>query len=78
MIGKLLKTIRRKSGLSQSEIAKKMNLARSTITHYELELSQPTFEIIEKIANECGYDIVFIERKTKETLSSKNIDREEI
>ena len=75
VISEILKYIRRKKKLKQSDISKKTNLAVSTISGYETNYSQPTFEIIEKICEVCGYEIIFRDKKTKEEVSSKNIDR---
>lgn len=78
MIGKVLRTMRRKNNLSQENIAKKIGYARNTLSQYENEILQPDFATIEKIANECGYEILFYNKKLNETLTTKNINREEI
>ena len=70
--------MRRKSNLSQEQIGKLTGYAKNTITQYEKELRDPSFDTIEKIANECGYKILFYNEQTKDTLTTKNIDREEI
>lgn len=78
MVGKILRTMRRKNNLSQEQIGKLTGYAKNTISQYENETRDPNFETIEKIANECGYKIIFYNEKTKDTLTTKNIDREEI
>lgn len=78
MIGKILKTMRKKSNLSQEQIGKITGFARNTISQYETETLQPEFSTIETIANECGYEIQFVNTATKEVLTSKNINRKEI
>ena len=79
MIGKILKTMRKEANLSQAEISKKIEFARNTISQYETGEIQPTFETIEKIANICGYEIIFKKKKNdKILLSSNNIEREEL
>lgn len=78
MIGKLIKTMRRKANLSQEQIGKLTGFARNTISQYETGVLQPDFKTIEKIANECGYKIIFVNEKNKEQLTSQNIEREEI
>ena len=75
MISEILKYLRKNKKIKQIEIANKTNLAVSTISGYETNYSQPTFDIIENIADICGYDIIFRDRVTKEEVSSKNIDR---
>lgn len=75
MISDILKYLRKSKKLKQSEVASTANIAVSTISGYETNYSQPTFEMIEKIANICGYDIIFRDRKTEYEVISKNIDR---
>lgn len=75
MISDILKYLRKSKKLKQSEVASIANIAVSTISGYETNYSQPTFEMIEKIANICGYDIIFRNRKTEYEVTSKNIDR---
>lgn len=75
MISDILKYLRKSKKLKQSEVASIANIAVSTISGYETNYSQPTFEMIEKIANICGYDIIFRNRKTEYEVSTKNIDR---
>lgn len=78
MVGKILKTMRRKNNLSQEQIGKLTGYAKNTISQYETETRHADFEAIEKIANICGYKILFYNEETKETLTSENITREEI
>ncbi len=78
MIGKIIKTMRRKAGLTQEQIGKVCGFARNTISQYETGTLQPDFNTIEKIANECGYRITFINTKLKNELNTQNIDREEV
>ena len=75
MISDILKYLRKSKKLKQSEVASIANIAVSTISVYETNYSQPTFEMIEKIADICGYDIIFRNRKTEYEVTSKNIDR---
>ena len=78
MIGKILKTMRKSSNFSQSDLAKRIGYARNTLSQYETETIQPDFETIEKIANLCGYEIIFQNNQTKDVLTSKNIERKEL
>ena len=45
-----LKVLRKKNHLTQDELAKRMNLARSTIAGYETKGRQPAYEILERFA----------------------------
>ena len=75
MISKILKYMRMQKKLNQTELAKTLNIAQTTLSGYETKYSNPTFEIIEKIANCCDYEIVFRNRKTKEEITTENIQR---
>ena len=78
MIEKYLRTMRKRANLKQEDISKKCNIAKTTLSGYENNYRQPTFNIIERIANACGYEVVFRNIKTKEELNNDNIDREEL
>ena len=79
MIGKILKTMRRENNLTQEDISKKAYIGRSTLSDYEREKTDINFENIEKIADICNYEVLFVNKKNKnKILSSKNINRKEI
>lgn len=78
MISKILKTMRKKAHLTQNQLSKLCNMANTTLSGYENNYREPTFEIIEKIANECGYKIYFKNENTNDILTSKNIERKEV
>lgn len=78
MIGKLLKIIRTDKGLKQSELAEKLNIAQTTLSGYETNYSNPKFEIIEEFANNCDYEIVFRNKKTKEEITTDSIKRKDV
>lgn len=60
MIGNILKNMRLSAGLSQKQLAAKLNLADTTISSYERENSQPDFDTIVKIADICGFEFRII------------------
>lgn len=78
MIGKILKTMRKSNKLSQEQVSKLIGYARNTISQYETGTIEPDFQTIEKIANLCGYEIEFKNKKLNKTLTSENINREEL
>lgn len=78
MIGRILTYIRKINKLSQEELARLTSFAPSTISGWETNYRQPTFDNIEKFANTCGYDIEFINRITGEKINTKNITRKDI
>ena len=78
MIGKLLKIIRTDKGLKQSKLAEKLNIAQTTLSGYETNYSNPKFEIIEEFANNCDYEVVFRNKKTKEEITTDSIKRKDV
>ncbi len=71
MIGNILKNMRLSANLSQKELAKKLNLADTTISSYERENSQPDFETILKIADICGFEFRIINQEKQLTTVEK-------
>lgn len=53
-----LKEIRKIRGLTQEELAEKVNVSKFAIRHYEQGQTEPKYEILEKIkiALDCSYD----------------------
>ncbi len=79
MIGKILKTMRRENNFTQEKLAELTYIGRSTLSDYERLKTDINFENIEKIAEACGYEVVFINKKDKnKVLTTKNIERKEI
>lgn len=78
MIGKILKTMRREKKYTQEELAKLAFLGRTTLSDYERMKTDINSETIEKIADICGYEIIFKNKQTGEILTSQNINRKEI
>ena len=78
MIGKALKYMRKKNNLKQDHIAKILNVKSNTISQYETNNRQPTFDIIEKIANECGYSIYFINNKNNDKFKLNDLKRKDV
>lgn len=76
MIGIILKTMRKNAGLKQEAIAKEVKVARNTLSQYETETIQPTFETIKKIATACDYSIIFLNNRTKEEINYNDLLRE--
>jgi transcriptional regulator with XRE-family HTH domain len=78
MIGKIIKYIRVSQNLTQTDLAKKLHIGRSTLSDYEREKTDISFETLEKLAQMCGFRIVFISNKTQEEIHSENIHRKDI
>lgn len=78
MIGKILKAIRLSKGFNQTELAKKLNIAQTTLSGYETSYSNPRFEVIEQFAKKCGYEVVFRNKKDKTEITSESVKRLDI
>ena len=76
MIGTILRNIRKIRGLTQAQIGKKLNLAENTISNYETEYSNPTFNTIKKFIDVCDFDIQFIDKKNNKTYSIGELSKE--
>ncbi len=76
MIGKVIRYVRKTKNLSQEDLASILKMNRTTLGNYETGTRNPTFEIIEKIINKCGYKIYF--ENEKEKFQLKDIERKEI
>lgn len=77
MIGNVLKYMRKKNNFKQEDIAKAIDVARNTVSQYETETIQPTFDLIEKFAYKCGYKIYFESFDKKDRFESKEVTRKD-
>jgi len=66
----MLKYYRKRDGLSQAELARKLGLRPSTISMYEVGEREPNFETEERIADFFNVDL--------NTLRGKDIEREAV
>ena len=66
----VLKGLRIKSGLTQQEMADKLNISRSSIGMYENGEREPSFELLEIIADYLNVDMNYLLGKKE---SSENI-----
>jgi len=76
MIGKAIKIMRIEKNLNQENMAKLINIGRTTLSDYEREKTDINFETIEKIAKVCGYKIFFDNGKQK--FQVKDLERKDI
>ena len=53
-----LLTVRKKSGLTQEEVAKKMGTKKGNISRLEKGGANPSWKTLQNYANACGYEIV--------------------
>lgn len=76
MIGKVLKYMRIKKGLNQEQLAKIINVERTTLSGYETERRDINFKTMEQIANNCGFKIYF--DNGKEKFQAKDLERKDL
>ncbi len=75
MVGKIIKFIRIKRNLKQSDLAKLINTSESTISHYEQDYSSVSLERIKDIADVCNIRIIFLDEVTGEQYSFSDVER---
>lgn len=63
----IFKELRTSAGLTQVEMAEKLNISRSTIGMYEIGNREPDFETLEKIADFFNVDIDYLLGRTNKT-----------
>lgn len=56
----MLKYLRTREGLSQLELSRKLGIAKSTISMYELGRREPDFETLESLCDFFNVDMKFI------------------
>lgn len=64
--GKLIKNARLRAGLSQKEVAKKVGVADTTISSYELCKTKPEFDLFVSILKECNFELLFINKNNND------------
>ena len=69
-----LKDLRRKAGLSQSELAKSIGVSKSSINMYERGEREPGLELLEAIADFFNVDMNYLLGKSDVISESSNID----
>lgn len=74
--GKTIASERKKKGLSQEELAKKVGTISVTIGRYERDEIKPSIDIAFKIADVLGVSLDFLTGKTSIELDNNIIKRE--
>ena len=78
MIGKVIRYMRKQKKYKQEVLGEMIKVKGNTITQYEKEQRNPTFDTIEKIAELCDYSIYFKNNITGEEFTAKDLDRKDI
>lgn len=69
MIGKVIRKMRKSKKINQQKLGTMIGVAQTTMSGYETGYSNPEFSLIKNIADICNYDIIFVERDTKEEIT---------
>lgn len=78
LIGENLAFYRKLSGLTQKQVADAISLNRSTYTKYETGASEPSLEILKRIAVVLNVDLVSLLKEDDEDLSFSDSGADEI
>jgi len=63
MVGTILRNIRKIKKLKQKQVANYLSVAENTVSNYETEYSNITFELAIKFIHECNFDIQLINKE---------------
>ena len=75
MTGKIIRFMRIKKGLKQTELANKLNISNSTLAHYESGYRKITLDTTKEIAEKFDFEILFLDKKTNKTYKFKDVER---
>ena len=75
MVDKIIRYMRLQGGYSQTEIAELLELKQNSISDYERNVSQPSYETVAQIAKICDYEIVFIDKNSGEKITQDDLNR---
>ena len=68
MIGEHIRKMRTAAGFNQMELARHLGIAQNTLSGYETGFSMPNYDMVEKIAALCDFEIVFVDQNSTEAL----------
>lgn len=75
-IGKRISVLRKKNTLTQEELAKRINISRAALSHYEKDRRSPDYETIEKLANFFGVTTDYLLGRSKTPEYNESEDKE--
>lgn len=68
MIGERIKQMRTMAGFSQVGLSKNLGIAQNTLSCYETGYSMPNYDMVEKIATLCEFEIIFLDKNNEEMI----------
>ena len=60
IFSKRIKQVREQAGLSQDDLAQKLNITRGTIGHWENQRREPDIQMLCDLADALGADVDFL------------------
>jgi transcriptional regulator with XRE-family HTH domain len=77
-LGKRIQELRKKAGLSQTDLAQKINISYTQMSRYEVKNVQPPADVLKKIADVFGVSVDYLisgdsEEKAKATLKDTKL-----
>lgn len=76
MIGTILRNIRKIKKLKQKQIANYLSVAENTVSNYETESSNITFETAINFIRECNFDIQFVDKENNKVYTIEELSKE--
>jgi len=73
MIGKMIKYMRESSNMTQSDLASELEIGQTTLSGYERGFSKPNYEMVERVADICDFEIVFIDKNSSEIFDTNGV-----
>lgn len=61
--GLMIKGCREVAGMTQTDLAKRVGMARGTLASYESGYAEPSYERVEEIASVCGFELTLQKKR---------------
>ena len=76
MVGMILRNIRKLNKLRQIDIADKLKVAENTVSNYETEYSNITFESAINFIHECNFELQFVDKANNKIYTIEELSKE--
>lgn len=79
LLGSKIRELRTKYNLTQAELAKQVGVSKATVTAYEGDLRQPSYDVLTKLANVFKVSIdSFVLNRSESVLDVSDLEPEQI
>lgn len=76
MVGTILRNIRKIKKLKQKQVANYLSVAENTVSNYETEYSNITFESAINFIHECNFELQFVDKENNKTYTIEELSKE--